>query len=275
MLPFILVDPFTLPMPLPAIGAALFGSLIGSFFNVVIYRMPRGESVAWPPSKCPQCGRGIKPLENIPILSWLMLRGKCAGCSLPISIQYPLVEAFTAMWAVLLTTYLVCYQPQAAWDFRIAFLYLGLCTIPITVIDLRHYLIPDLLNYPGLALGIAASLLPGGLTWSESLLGAGLSGGFLFGVGFIAEKLLKKEAMGLGDVKLLAMTGALFGLSTSLLGLLFAAVLGTVLGLPLMWFGRLNEQRHLPFGPFICVGVLIAAVAGEPLLNWYWSLLNF
>lgn len=270
-----LVDPFSLPMPLPAIGAGVFGALLGSFFNVVIYRMPRGESVVWPPSKCPRCSRSIKPLENIPVLSWLFLRGKCAGCSLPISMQYPLVEAFTALWAMLLTSYLVVYNPSAAWDFRLGFLYLGLCTIPIAVIDLRHYLIPDLLNFPGLFLGLAAAFLPGGLTPWQSLTGAFVGGGFLFAVGFLAEKLLKKEAMGLGDVKLLAMAGAWFGVSTSLMGLMFAAFLGTVIGLPLMLSGKLNEQRHLPFGPFICVGVLLAAVYGEALLNWYLGQLRF
>ncbi len=272
---FMFVDPFSLPMPLPVIGAGVFGALLGSFFNVVIYRMPRGESVVWPPSKCPQCSRSIKPLENIPVFSWLFLRGKCAGCNLPISIQYPLVEAFTAIWAAVLTAYLVLLNPEAAWDFRLGFLYLGLCTIPITLIDLRHYLIPDLLNFPGLFLGLAAGLLPGGLTPWESLTGALVGGGFLYAVGFLAEKLLKKEAMGLGDVKLLAMAGAWFGASTSLIGLMFAAFLGTVIGLPLMISGKLNEQRHLPFGPFICVGVLLAAVYGEALMNWYLGQLRF
>jgi leader peptidase (prepilin peptidase) / N-methyltransferase len=270
-----MVDPFSLPMPLPLILALLFGAMLGSFFNVVIYRMPRGESVVWPPSRCPQCGRGIKPLENIPVLSWVFLRGRCAGCSLPISAQYPLIEAVTALTAMGLMAFLVLFKPDAAWDYRLGFLYLGLCTIPIAVIDFRHYLIPDLLNYPGIVLGLAASLLPGGLTAWQSLLGAALCGGFLFSVGFVAEKLLKKEAMGFGDVKLLALCGAWFGLSTTLMGLMFAAFLGTVIGLPMLWLRRLNEERHLPFGPFICVGVLLAAVAGDYALNWYLGLLQF
>jgi len=274
-LKFAFVDPFTLPWPLLIAGAAVFGAMIGSFFNVVIYRMPRGESVVWPPSRCPRCQRGIRPLENIPVLSWLFLRGKCAGCRLPISMEYPLVEAFTALWAALLTLVLLRFHPQAPWDFRLGFLYLGLCAIPITLIDFRHYLIPDLLNYPGLLLGLGASFLPGGLTPWQSLLGAVIAGGLLFGIGFLAEKLLRKEAMGLGDVKLLAMAGAWFGASTSLLGLLFAALLGTLIGLPLLLFGRLNQEKHLPFGPFLCLGVLLSALVGDLLLNWYFAQLRF
>jgi leader peptidase (prepilin peptidase) / N-methyltransferase len=264
-----MVDPFTLPLPLLLIWALIFGSMLGSFFNVVIYRMPIGESVVWPPSRCPNCGRGVKALENIPVFSWVLLRGKCAGCANPISAQYPIIEAITGITAMAITAYLALWRPEAAWDFRLGFLYLGLCTIPIAVIDFRHYLIPDLLNYPGMVLGLAAALLPGGLTFWESLLGAAGAGGFLFAVGFLAEKLLKKEAMGFGDVKLLAMCGAWFGLSTAMLGLLFAAFLGTVFGLPMLWLQRLNAERHLPFGPFICVGVLLAAIGGDVVLDWY------
>lgn len=252
--------------------AMVLGALVGSFFNVVVYRFPIGLSVIWPPSRCPVCERGIRPLENIPVLSWIFLRGRCAGCQTRISLEYPLVEATTSLTAGLLTAYLVFYMPLAPWDFRIGLLYLGLVSIPITLIDIRHYLIPDMLDLTGLVLGLALAFLPGGLTPLDSFLGAAISGGFLWSVGFVAERLLKKEAMGLGDVKLIAMCGALFGLGDTMLGLLFASFLGTLVGLPLLWLGRLGETKHLPFGPFICAGVLLSVMAGSPLVNAYWNL---
>ncbi len=266
----------SLPWPYWTLWAGILGTMVGSFFNVVIHRMPRGESVVSPPSSCPRCGHRIRAWENIPIFSWLfILRGKCSGCGLPISLQYPLVEAATGLWAAGWTAWLFLGGGPGDVGFRIAFLYFAVCALPITVIDLRHYLIPDLLTWPGIALGCALALLPGGLAPWEGLLGAAIAGGGLWAVGFVATLLLRKEAMGLGDVKLLAMAGAAFGWQDALIGLGFASVLGTVAGLPLMLFKRLNEDRHLPFGPFICAGVLVAVVAGDPLVRLYLRLAGF
>jgi leader peptidase (prepilin peptidase)/N-methyltransferase len=266
----------SLPWPFWVVWAGIVGAMAGSFFNVVIYRMPRGESVVSPPSQCPRCGHRIRPWENIPVFSWLViLRGKCSGCSLPISVQYPLVEAATGLWAAAWAAWLLLGDAPPDPGFRIALLYFTLCCIPITVIDLRHYLIPDVLTLPGIALGCALALLPGGLAPWEGLLGAVVAGGGLWLIGFTASLLLRKEAMGLGDVKLLAMAGAAFGWQPTLLGLGIASVLGTIGGLPLLLFRKLNEERHLPFGPFICAGVLVALVVGDPLVKLYFRMAGF
>ena len=146
--------------------------------------------------------------------------------------------------------------------------------MPIFIIDFRHFLIPDVLTYPGMLLGLGLSFLPGGQTPLESVAGGVGAGLFLWLVGFSASLLLKKEAMGLGDVKLIAMAGALFGLQTALVGLIFASVLGCLVGLPMLLLRRLNEHRHIPFGPYICLGVMGAAFFGEALLDWYMGFLE-
>lgn len=252
----------------------LFGAMIGSFFNVVIYRMPRGESVVWPPSRCTRCGYRIKFYENVPVLSWLLLRGKCKSCGIGISVQYPLVEALTGLVAATSAGYFLFAGTSHHLDFCIGVAFLAMASIPIFVIDIRHYLIPDVLTIPGILLGLGLSLIPGGLTPPQSLIGGAGSGLFLWGIGYVASLAVKKEAMGLGDVKLIAMSGALFGLQTALFGLIFASVLGCLVGLPMMLMRKLNEHRHIPFGPYICVGVLVAAFYGEPVMDWYKGLLG-
>jgi leader peptidase (prepilin peptidase) / N-methyltransferase len=252
----------------------VFGLMIGSFFNVVIYRMPRGESVVWPPSRCMQCGYRIKSYQNIPVLSWLWLRGKCKSCGTPISVQYPLIEALTGLVAALVIGYFSSAGSQYPPDFKIGVTFLALASIPIFVIDFRHFLIPDLITYPGMLLGLGLSFLPNGMTPLQSLTGATVSGLFLWLVGYAASLLLKKEAMGLGDVKLLAMAGALFGAPTAFTGLIFASALGCIIGLPMLLLRRLDEHRHIPFGPYLCVGILIAAFFGQHLLDWYMGLLQ-
>jgi leader peptidase (prepilin peptidase)/N-methyltransferase len=263
-----------IPPSLGTIFGALFGLMVGSFFNVVIYRMPRGESVVWPPSRCMNCGYRIKPFENVPVLSWLLLRGKCKSCGTGISIQYPLIEALTGVVTALAVGYFLFLGSELPLGFQIGVTFLVMASVPIFVIDFRHFLIPDLITYPGILIGLGLSFIPGGLTPLESLVGASASGLFLWLVGFAASLLLKKEAMGLGDVKLLAMCGALFGAPVALFGLIFASVLGCAVGLPMMLFRRLNEQRHIPFGPYICVGVLLSAFFGQDLMAWYMGLLG-
>ena len=264
----------SLPSAFLIAAAGLFGLMVGSFFNVVIYRMPRGESVAWPPSHCTHCGYRIKPRENIPLFSWLWLRGKCRSCSSPISMQYPLIEALTGVVAAAVVGYLMHSQSSMPVDFHVAVIYLALASIPIFIIDFRHFLIPDVLTLPGMALGVLLSFLPGGLTPWQSLLGGAGAGLFLWLVGYSATLLLKKDAMGLGDVKLIAMAGCLFGLQVTLLGLIFASVLGCLVGLPMLLLKRLNESHHIPFGPYICVGVFLAALHGRQLAAWYLGLMG-
>lgn len=264
-----LLDLSTLPLPFALGLAGLFGLMAGSFFNVVIYRMPRGESVVWPPSRCTRCGYRIKPFQNIPVVSWLALRGRCRGCRAPISMEYPLVEALTGLLAALTAGGLLAFGGHLHLDFKLGLAFLVLASVPIFVIDFRHFLIPDVLTYPGMVFGLGLSLLPGGMTPLQSLVGCAGSGFILWLVGFSASLLLKKEAMGLGDVKLIAMAGACFGLQTALVGLLFASLLGTLVGVPMLLLRRLGESRHIPFGPYICLGVLAAAFFAEPLLSWY------
>ena len=264
------------PIP-PFIGTlfgGIFGLMVGSFFNVVIYRMPRGESVVWPPSRCMGCGYQIKFYENIPVLAWILLRGKCKSCGSRISIQYPLIEAITGLVATLAIGYFLRGGSEYHLGFKIGLTFLAMASIPIFVIDFRHFLIPDLLTYPGILLGLGLSFIPGGMTPLQSLTGAILSGGFLWLVGFAASLLLKKDAMGLGDVKLVAMAGALFGAPIALFGLIFASALGSAVGLPMMLMRKLNEHRHIPFGPYICMGVLLSAFYGQQAMDWYMHLLG-
>jgi leader peptidase (prepilin peptidase) / N-methyltransferase len=253
---------------------ALFGLLIGSFFNVVIYRMPRGESIVWPPSRCTKCGYQLKFYQNVPVLSWLWLRGKCRNCQVSISSEYPIVESLTGLVSGLVFAWIFTVGHEYPLDFKIALAYLVITSIPIFIIDFRHFLIPDALTYPGILLGLGIGFLPGGSTPLESLLGAGGAGLFLWLIGFTASFLLKKEAMGFGDVKLIAMCGALFGLQTAMFGLIFASLLGTLVGVPMLLLQRLNAQRHIPFGPYICMGVLVAAFFGKEILLWYMRLLG-
>ncbi|HKP96608.1 MAG TPA: prepilin peptidase [Fibrobacteria bacterium] len=264
-----------LPPFLGTLFGGVFGLMVGSFFNVVIYRMPRGESVAWPPSRCMQCGYRIKSYENIPVLSWLLLRGKCKSCGTGISVQYPLIEALTGLIAALVIGYFLRSGAEYPLGFKIGVTFLVLASIPIFVIDFRHFLIPDLITYPGMALGLGLSFLPGALTPLQSLTGGAVSGLFLWLVGFAASLLLKKEAMGLGDVKLMAMSGALFGTSTALSGLIFASALGCLVGLPMMFLRKLDEHRHIPFGPYICVGVFLSAFYGQRAMDWYMGMLGW
>jgi leader peptidase (prepilin peptidase) / N-methyltransferase len=263
------VDLAELPLPFALTLAGIFGLMVGSFFNVVIYRMPRGESVVWPPSRCTRCGYRIKPFQNIPVLSWVALGGRCKGCRAPISAEYPLVEALTGLIAVLTAGGLLVYGRHLHLDFKLGLAFLALASVPIFIIDFRHYLIPDLLTYPGMVFGLGLSFIPGGMTPLRSVVGWAGAGLLLWLVGFTASRLLKKEAMGLGDVKLIAMAGACFGLQTALMGLVFASVLGTVVGVPMLLLRRLDENRHIPFGPYICLGVMAAAFFAGPLLDWY------
>ncbi len=261
---------FESPTYLKICLAAILGSMVGSFFNVVIYRMPRGESIVTPPSRCPVCQHRIKPWENIPLFSWLLLRGKCSGCQTKIGMQYPLIEALTGLTAALLTWDIIVHPNPIGTN--IVYLYFALCLIPIVIIDFRHYLIPDALTLTGIPIALAASFLPNSrlLPW-ESLFGFLISGFFLWGIGALASWLLKKEAMGFGDVKLLALAGACFGWQSALIGLGIASILGTLFGLPMLWLKRLNQERHIPFGPFLCLGALLAFRFQEPIYNWFFA----
>jgi len=251
------------------------GLCVGSFFNVLIWRVPRGESIAWPPSHCGSCGTRIRAFDNIPVLSYLFLGGKCRRCKARISFVYPLVEILTA--AALISAWkLLGVAPAPPWYQNIVpFLQVTslLLLIPVSVIDIRHYIIPDRFTLPFLAISIGVSFIPGGLSPVESLIGALAGGGSLFLMGVLGSLIMKKsDAMGLGDVKLMAYLGALWGYQTALTGIAFGALLGSVAGGVMILAKKLDEDHRLPFGPYLAAGTATAVFAGEPLLEWYLGL---
>ncbi len=239
--------------------AALLGAATGSFLNVCVVRLPEEESVVRPPSRCPGCAARIAWYDNIPVLSYLWLRGRCRHCGERISARYPAVEASTAaIWLGMALQYGPSWR---ALEGAILFsLLLG-----IALIDARHYLIPDVMSIGGLAAGLALSLLPGGV---EPLKAAGgAAGGFalLWAVGAAGEWWLDRPAMGGGDMKLLAMIGAFLGPIDTLLSLFLGALTGTVVFGPI----SLKTGRLVPFGVFLALGAALAFLFGDPLTEWY------
>ena len=247
-----------------AIAAAfLVGACIGSFLNVVIHRLPRGESIVSPRSRCPGCGREIRASENIPIASFLILRGRCAGCGEAISWRYPAVELLTAAG---FATIFLLDGPGVQLLRDLLFFSL---LLPIAFIDIDHRIIPDELSLGGLASGILLSFLPGG-DWKGSVAGALLGGGILYTTAFLYEKIRGIEGMGGGDIKLLAMIGAFLGWRGTVATLFFGAFLGAAGGLLAMRKGGEGLKTAIPFGPYLCVAALGARFLGGG--GWGWVL---
>jgi leader peptidase (prepilin peptidase) / N-methyltransferase len=250
------------------------GLILGSFFNVLIWRLPRHESIIRPPSHCPKCNRPVRPWENIPVASYLLLRGKCAGCGQRISLQYPLVELATA-GAALLLWYTVAgsHSSNIAHNTHLALQCLALLAmIPVTVIDLRHRIIPDAITLPLFTVSLFCSFLPGDTTPLQSLAGVLAGGGTLVCMGWLGKIIFRKgEAMGGGDVKLLAAVGALFGPKIALLTIFFGAVSGTMGAAALAALKRMPEDRRIPFGPFLALGLWIALLWGSSIMESYMS----
>ena len=239
--------------------AALLGAATGSFLNVCVVRLPDEESVVRPPSRCPGCAARIAWYDNIPILSYLWLRGRCRHCGERIAAQYPLVEASTAaIWLGMALHY------GPSWRALEGALLFSLL-LGIALVDARHYLIPDVMSIGGLAAGLALSLLPGGVGPLEAVGGA--AGGFalLWLVGAVGEWWLDRPAMGGGDMKLLAMIGAFLGPVDTLLSLFLGALTGTVVFGPI----SLKTGKLVPFGVFLALGAALAFLFGEPLTEWY------
>jgi leader peptidase (prepilin peptidase)/N-methyltransferase len=248
-------------------AAALFGAVVGSFLNVVIYRLPRGESLSFPPSHCPNCGRGIRPWDNVPVLSYLLLRGSCRNCSHPISPRYPLVEA---LMAGLSAGAWLRFGPTV--PFGVYFVFLaGL--VAVTFIDLDHKIIPDSLSLGGTALGLAASFFTG-VGWKASLVGALLGGGLLLAVALGYYALTRREGMGLGDAKLLAAIGAFLGWQAVLFTVFVSSVVGSVVGVAVAGLQRSNLRFEVPYGPFLALGAVLYLFWGPPLVDWYLTLLG-
>jgi leader peptidase (prepilin peptidase)/N-methyltransferase len=244
---------------------ALVGASIGSFLNVCIYRLPRRESLVWPASHCTSCGRTLAWYENVPIAGWLALRGRCRTCGERISIVYPIVEIVTAVM-------FVCGYLIYGWTALLAVRLLFACAmIVLFVIDLQHQILPNVITLPGIVVGFVMSfLLPPG--WLASLLGIVFGGGVLFAIMEVYARARGFEGLGMGDVKMLAMIGAFLGWQLMLLTLVLASIAGSVIGVALMATRRGGMKTALPFGTFLALGALVAAVTGDAILRWYLSL---
>ncbi|MFZ2446075.1 MAG: prepilin peptidase [Syntrophobacteraceae bacterium] len=241
------------------------GCCLGSFYNVVIHRLPRNESLVSPGSRCPGCGNPIAFYDNIPIVSFLLLGAKCRGCGTSISIRYPLVEAAAGVFALLLFRR---YGPHP--QFGVEFVFLSLLLI-IAMIDLDTFLIPDVLSLPGIVLGFAFSLFTPRLSWTESLLGIFLGGGLLYLVATGYALVRKKEGMGGGDIKLLGMIGAFVGWQGVVFTVFAASVSGMIIALPLMWRRGKGLGSEIPFGPFLAFGAALYIFCGRVVVHWYFT----
>ena len=238
--------------------AAVLGLCVGSFLNVVIARLPAGRSIVTPPSACPGCASPIAWYDNVPVLSFLLLRARCRQCRVAISWRYPLVELATAGLFALAAA-------RTGFDARLLpALVLCAALVAITGIDLDHQIIPDAITLPGVAFGFAASLLVGQPHWLESLIGILLGGGLFFVIIVVS-----RGGMGGGDMKLGAMLGAFLGWRMTLVAIMIAVLIGGVVAIGLLATGRRGRKQPVPFGPFLAIGGLTALFWGESLLRWY------
>lgn len=235
-----------------------FGLVIGSFLNVVIARVPAGRNVWRPRSRCPGCGTPIAWHDNIPLLSFALLRGRCRACEMRIPWSYPLVEAATA--GLLAAAYLGLGPTP---DFAIAVVLLPML-VAITAIDLVHQIIPDVLTIPGTLTGVLANLATGHVSWLDALLGIALGGGLFFVI-----ILTSGGGMGGGDMKLGAMLGAFLGWKLGLLALLLGVLAGGAVAVCLLLLGRKGRKEAIPFGPYLALGGAVSLLWGDRLLAWY------
>jgi leader peptidase (prepilin peptidase)/N-methyltransferase len=243
------------------LGAAI-GLCIGSFLNVVIYRLPIGQSIVTPPSRCRNCSYLLQWYDNIPVFSWLFLGGLCRKCGVGVSIQYPIVELITAALFVLVI-WMTPSGPLLATR-----LILVCILIALFGIDLEHQILPNVITLPGIAVGVLLSLIapPG---WKDALIGVLLGGGVLYAIAGAYYLWRREEGMGMGDVKMLAMIGAFLGWKAVLVTLVLSSFAGAIIGVALMAVQRGTMKFALPFGTFLAVGAIVAMFAGEPLVAWY------
>jgi leader peptidase (prepilin peptidase)/N-methyltransferase len=248
-------------MPAEVVAVAL-GLIVGSFLNVLIYRRPRGESVVWPGSHCPACRRSLAWFENVPVLGWLALRGRCRTCRASIPATYPLVEAATGGLFLL---GLLVYGPTLLLGVRLLFI----CALVVLfAIDWEHQILPDAITLPGIVVGVSASaFLPPG--WASSLFGFAVGGLFPFLVAEAYFRLRGREGMGMGDFKMLAMVGAFLGWPLAWIVLILACLLGIVVGGGTLLVTRRGLATHVPFGTFIAVAALAGVLAEGPILRAY------
>ena len=278
-----------IPPPFSYIIAGAFGLIIGSFLNVVVHRLPLEESVAFPNSKCPSCSAEIPFYDNVPVLSYVLLGGRCRACKARISARYPAVELLTALLFVAVTWRT---GVTAALPFDLTFVS---AIVALVFIDAQHMILPNAITYPGIVFALLARLaipylvgapyfddLPGLLNgtfagwpvWAASLggafIGALIGGGSLWLMGWTWEKLRGVEAMGLGDVKMMFMVGAYFGWRLTILTIFLGVFSGSLIGIVLMILqGRKDMQMLLPFGIFLGIGSILALFVGPQIVAWY------
>ena len=256
-------------MPLPItlyIFAFIFGAVVGSFLNVCICRLPKGESIVFPPSHCPACGFTLPFYDNIPLISWLILRGRCRSCRGPISFRYPLVELISALLTLFLFKRFGLSLP-----FGILFIFCSAMVV-ITFIDLDHMIIPDVISLPGIILGFVFSFFIPQLGWLNSLLGILAGGGSLYLVASLYQRFTGKEGMGGGDIKLLAMMGAFFGWQAIPFIIFISALTGSVIGITLMLVQKKDGKLAIPFGPFLALSSIVHIFYGRQMIHWYLGL---
>ena len=250
------------------IGLAWLGLAVGSFLNVVIYRLPLQKSVVRPGSRCPGCGYELRWFDNIPVLSWLLLRGRCRTCGASISIRYPIVEILTMVMFLL-------HWWVFGWTVLMAVRLVFACAlIALFAIDLEHHLLPDRITLPGIVVGLVSSLIvPGGPL--DAILGTILGGGVLWAIGEAYYRYSGQEGMGGGDVKMLAMVGAFLGWKLVLVTLVLSSIAGSVIGLLVIAIKRGGMKYALPYGTFLALGALAASLVGNRVVAWYLGLYDF
>ena len=241
----------------------ILGLIVGSFSNVCIYRIPRNESIVYPASHCPKCRTIIKPIDNIPLLSYILLKGRCRNCKSKISIQYPVVEFLTGF------IYLIIYLIYGLSIQTLIYIILASSLIIISFIDLNEQIVPDVISLPGIVLGFIISFFVSYISFVNSALGILAGGGIILIIGLAGSVIFKKEAMGGGDVKLAAMIGAFLGWRYIIISLFLGFFLGAIVGIILILSKIKSREDVVPFGPFIVLGSLITLLWGEKILIWY------
>jgi leader peptidase (prepilin peptidase)/N-methyltransferase len=277
------------PATIIAIFVVLFGLIIGSFLNVCIVRIPEGKSIVTPASACPKCGAPVQPYDNIPVVSYLLLRGKCRSCKTKISAMYPLVEALTAL------LFYACYRAFGLTPEALKWAVFSCLMIVLVFTDLRERILPNVVNFTGFALALILSLftkpvdgtaffiarhifaspLPAPvLSFLDALLGGALGSGLLWLVSEAYFRIRGREGMGLGDVKMMLMAGAFLGIKRTLLTIFAGSILGSILGIAFILAGRKGSDYELPFGSFLGMAALLVVFFGTPVVNWYLSTLQ-
>ena len=255
-----------IPDPVFIVLAFVFGACIGSFLNVCIYRLPANQSIVSPRSSCPQCRTPIRSYDNIPIISYMLLLGKCRDCGKRISPRYALVELITGLFDVA-----VVYKSGLTIDSLVHFAFIA-TLIVVTYIDLDHRIIPNRITLPGIPIFFVCSLLLPLPTLKDAALGILIGGGSLFVVGWIYQAITGKIGMGGGDVKLLGMIGALTGWQGVIFTIYTASAVGTVIGLGVMALKKKNLKLAIPFGPFLSLGAITYIFFGTAVIRWYFNI---